>query len=193
MPGSWFNAWRPQFLGDIDKVNEHFQLPEPRIVRGNHLSHTRTTGLPAKPNWYPREGGADSEGAGPRPPKAPISTMPRFARGACGHGRRLGDGNLPSRHRPDLASRRPLHAPPRLPAGPCRVGPADALGRPQPRTRVVPVRAPGDTTTARTLRLPAARSPILDRSDPRWHGATVPRAEYDPVAAGVARRSVNRR
>jgi len=26
------------------------------------LSRTRTTGLPAKPNWYPREGGADAEG-----------------------------------------------------------------------------------------------------------------------------------
>ena len=25
------------------------------------LSRTRTTGLPAKPNWYPREGGADAE------------------------------------------------------------------------------------------------------------------------------------
>ena len=26
------------------------------------LSRTRTTGLPAKPNWYPREGGANAEG-----------------------------------------------------------------------------------------------------------------------------------
>jgi hypothetical protein len=26
------------------------------------LSRTRTAGLPAKPNWYPREGGADAEG-----------------------------------------------------------------------------------------------------------------------------------
>jgi hypothetical protein len=26
------------------------------------LSRTRTTGPPAKPNWYPREGGADAEG-----------------------------------------------------------------------------------------------------------------------------------
>ncbi len=34
--------------------------------------------------------------------------------------------------------RRPLHDPPRLPAGPRRMGPADALGRPQPRSRVVP-------------------------------------------------------
>jgi hypothetical protein len=25
------------------------------------LSRTRTTGLPAKPNWYPREGGGDAE------------------------------------------------------------------------------------------------------------------------------------
>ena len=26
------------------------------------LSRTLTTGLPAKPNWYPRDGGAGSEG-----------------------------------------------------------------------------------------------------------------------------------
>jgi hypothetical protein len=33
------------------------ELGPPRL-----LSRTRTTGLPAKPNWYPREGGADAEG-----------------------------------------------------------------------------------------------------------------------------------
>ena len=34
-------------------------------------------------------------------------------RRADGHGRRLGAGDLPSRHRPDLPPRRPLHDPPR--------------------------------------------------------------------------------
>jgi hypothetical protein len=62
-----------------------------------------------------------------------------------------------------------------------------ALGRPQPRARVVPVRAPGGTTAARALRLPAPRSPVLDRSHLGRHGATVPRAGYDPVAAGAER------
>ena len=68
------------------------------------LSRTRTTALPAKPNWYPREDGADADG-----------------------------GWVATAGRPDLAARRPLHAPPRLPAGPCRVGSADDLGQPQPR------------------------------------------------------------
>jgi hypothetical protein len=154
----------------------------------------RRTGLLARPNWYPRERSADADAdAGSRPPEARISTMPGPRRRPGGHGRRLGAGNLPPRHRADLAPRRPLHDPPRLPAGPRRVGRADALGQPQLRTRVVPVRAPGDATAARALRLPAARSPVLDRRHPHRHGATVSPAGYDPVAAGAARRSVTRR
>ena len=35
-------------------------------------------------------------------------------------------------------------------------------------------RAPGDTTAAGALRLPAARSPVSDRSHPRRHGPAVP-------------------
>ena len=35
----------------------------PRGTRAaGHAVPTRTTGLPAKPNWYPREGAADAEG-----------------------------------------------------------------------------------------------------------------------------------
>ena len=156
------------------------------------LSRTRTTGLPAKPNWYPREGGADAEGGwvetagSPDLYDAEVRAVARRARSSPG------PGNLPPRHRPDLAPRRPLHHPPRLPVGPRRVGPADGLGQPQPRARVVPVRAAGDTTTARALRLPAARSPVLDRGHPRRNGAAVPRAGYDPVATGAARQSVTR-
>ena len=151
------------------------------------LSRTRTTDLPAKPNWYPREGAADAEGGWVETAGSPdlydaevraagpAGTVVAWAPGTFHRGTAL---TLPrgARYTIHLAYR-----------------PADALGRPQPRTRVVPVRAPGDTTAARALRLPAARSPALDRGHPRRHGPTVPRAEHEPVAAGVARRSLTRR
>jgi hypothetical protein len=41
----------------VDLVDVPGELGPPRL-----LSRARTTGLPAKPNWYPREGGADAEG-----------------------------------------------------------------------------------------------------------------------------------
>jgi hypothetical protein len=90
------------------------------------------------------------------------------------------------RHCADLARGGPLHNPPRLPPGPGRMGPADVLAHAQPRTRVVPVRAPGDAAAARALRIPAAWPPVLDRGHARRHGAAVSRPGYDPVA-GLAR------
>jgi hypothetical protein len=43
------------------------------------LSRTRTMGLPAKPNWYPREGGADSDGDWVETAGSPDLTMLRSA------------------------------------------------------------------------------------------------------------------
>lgn len=138
------------------------------------LSRTRRTGLPAKPDWYPREGAADAEGGWVETAGSPdLYDAEVRAAGPAGTVAAWAPGTFYRGTALDLAPRRPLHEPPRLPAGPCRVGPADGLGRPQPRTRVVPVRAPGDTTAAGALRLPA-RSPVLDRSHLRRHGPTVP-------------------
>jgi hypothetical protein len=151
------------------------------------LFRTRRTGLPAKPDWYPREGAADAEG-GWAETAAPIFTMPRSAppgrRARSPPGRR----ELLSRHRPDLPARRPPHEPPRLPAGPCRAG-----GWPGPAAA-----ANSSGTGSRTgrhrssWRSSASRRPVT-RIGPKPPSTARPsgtRADHDPVAAGVARRSL---
>ena len=94
------------------------------------LSRTWTTGLPAKPNWYPRDSGADAEGGwvatagspdlyGAEARAAgPAGTIVAWAPVTFHRGTAL---TLPrgARYTIHLAY---------LPAGRCRVGPADALG-----------------------------------------------------------------
>ena len=155
------------------------------------LSRTRTTGLPAKPNWYPREGGADAEGGWVETAGSPdlydaevravgpAGTVVAWASGTFHRGTAL---TLPR------GARYTIHLVYRSACA--QWGQRMSWVIPQPRAWVVPVRAAGDTTAAGALRLPAARSSVLDRGHPRRHGAAVPRAGYDPVAAGAARRSV---
>ena len=124
------------------------------MSRFRHPHGTRRTGLPAKPDWYPREGAADAEGGWVETAGSPdlydaevraagpAGTVVAWAPGTFHRGTAL---TLPR----GAATRSTS-----LPAGLCRAGPADGLGRPQPRTRVVPVRVPGDTTAVRALRLP---------------------------------------
>jgi len=151
----------------------------------------RTAGLPAKLNWYPRDSGADAEGgwvstAGSPDlydvevrAAGPAGTVVAWAPETFHRGTAL---TLPrgARYTIHLAYR-----------------PACAeWGQRMPwadrghALEWVPVRAPGGTTAAQAVRLPAARAPLLDRIHPRRHGPTVPRT--DATVPFAARQPIKR-
>ena len=158
------------------------------MSRFRHPHGTRRTGLPAKPDWYPREGAADAEGGWVETAGSPdlydaevraagpAGTVVAWAPGTFHRGTAL---TLPR----GAATRSTS-----LPAGSCRVGrrwPGPAAATNSSGTGSRTGRHHG---SSRSSASPPPRSPVPDRSHPRRHGRTVPRAEHDPVAASVARR-----
>jgi hypothetical protein len=85
-------------------------------------------------------------------------------------------------NRTHQAARRSLHDASELPARTGRMGPTAGLGRQQPCTRLVPVRAPGDATAARALGIPAAQTSLLESTDNPGDETALPRTRSHTLA-----------
>lgn len=141
------------------------KLGPPHLLSRRHTAH-----IPAVPNWFLRPGHHsawrfnDDSGS-------PADVRGRGLRcRARRNGHRLRGRHLPPRHPTDRTARRPLQHAPGLPAVQPLVGAACGMGSAQLRTRIGRVRPPRHPSPTPSLRIPPARTSLLDAADPRWHG-----------------------